>query len=309
MNSTGKTVVIYHDHCADGAAAAWVAQRALRDPECHAMSYGDELPPIEDGSQLYVLDFSLDRHTMVALNERLGSDNVELLDHHESAAHRLAGLPNCYFDPNRSGAMIAWDYFFSGQPPPEIIRYVQDRDLWRWNLPNSREVNAWIASWADDDSFARWNDMAQMVEEQRETVIAQGRAILRTQDALVRQAAGSAIISTIDGHDVPVVTSPVLASEIGERLLELYPSAPFAAVRALQDGGDRYSLRSRQGGHNVAETATRLGGGGHPSAAGFRVRPPAPEPEDETPEEWATGHAADPVATGRWGSGGTHGAN
>lgn len=281
MPDEKQTVVIYHDHCADGAAAAWVANQAFPGAAFHPMSYGDEPPHIPDESRVLILDFSLDRDVMIALSERLGYENVDLLDHHESAAHRLAGLYNCYFDMNRSGAMIAWDYLFSGLQPPSIIEYVQDRDLWRWELPHSREISAWIASWPNDPTFARWDIMADQIERDLGAVATQGQSILRAQDRLVDQASRTAVLTEIGGHEVPTVNSPVLASEIGERLLQLHPDAPFAAIRVQETAGERYSLRSRENGHNVAATAAQFGGGGHAAAAGFRIRPPAPEPEED----------------------------
>ena len=54
------------------------------------------------------------------------------------------------FDMGRSGAVLAWDYFFggpsTGRPRPWIVEYVQDRDLWAWKLPRSKEVSAYLRS-------------------------------------------------------------------------------------------------------------------------------------------------------------------
>ena len=78
------------------------------------------------------------------------------------------------------------------------------------------------------------------------------------------------------GHRVPTVENAAvsLSSEVGERLLALHPDAPFDVIRhrSRDDAGVeyvRYSLRSRQGGHDVSETVRKFGGGGHRSAAGF----------------------------------------
>ena len=74
------------------------------------------------------------------LAARAGSTRV--LDHHATAAEDLAGLPFVTIDLDRSGAVLAWEHFHPGRPVPLLLRYVQDRDLWRWALPRSREVNA-----------------------------------------------------------------------------------------------------------------------------------------------------------------------
>ena len=62
-----------------------------------------------------------------------------MIDHHASAAKDLDGWFNprfdSVFDMQKSGAMLAWDYFFPAQEAPEIVRYVQDRDIWTKALP------------------------------------------------------------------------------------------------------------------------------------------------------------------------------
>lgn len=34
----------------------------------------------------------------------------------------------------------------SSQPPPLLIQYIQDRDLWLWQLPQSKEFSAGLAN-------------------------------------------------------------------------------------------------------------------------------------------------------------------
>ena len=58
-------------------------------------------------------------------------------------------MPDCHFDLERSGVTIAWEYWGSGFSTNEgelLARYIEDRDLWRWKLPDSREVSAALDS-------------------------------------------------------------------------------------------------------------------------------------------------------------------
>lgn len=80
---------------------------------------------------------------------------LRLFDHHhQTALQNLAGLPGCVLDMERSGAMNTWQTLTqeqAGASPeqadaPGLIRYVQDRDLWRWRLSDSGVINAYIAS-------------------------------------------------------------------------------------------------------------------------------------------------------------------
>jgi nanoRNase/pAp phosphatase (c-di-AMP/oligoRNAs hydrolase) len=54
-------------------------------------------------------------------------------------------------------------------------------------------------------------------------------------------------------------------------MLALHPEAPFVAAYFENEKGQRvWSLRSRAG-FDCSEVAKRLGGGGHPQAAGFTI--------------------------------------
>ena len=39
-------------------------------------------------------------------------------------------------------------------PMPSILQYVADRDMWRWSLEHSKEINAYISTLPDD--FDTW---------------------------------------------------------------------------------------------------------------------------------------------------------
>ena len=62
----------------------------------------------------------------------------------EVVRETLAGLPYAYFDQNKSGAVLAWEWAHENAAP-WLLQYIQDKDLWTWALPGSREINAAIA--------------------------------------------------------------------------------------------------------------------------------------------------------------------
>jgi uncharacterized protein len=79
---------------------------------------------------LIVFDFSFPK----AVIERLVGQGtrLEIHDHHESARRDIEGFPFCHFDMDKSGARLAWEYFFPLLDPPQWLLYVEDRDLWRF---------------------------------------------------------------------------------------------------------------------------------------------------------------------------------
>ena len=269
-----SVTVIYHKNCPDGFGAAWAAHAKYPNAHFVAMSYNEPMPDLDDPKLLYIVDFSFKRDQMLKFHNQLGTENVILLDHHETALAELADIPNCIVSQENSGAIMTWDYLFPETEAPAILRYIEDRDLWRWELPHSREISAYIASWFNDRTFDRWNLLSHEIDHEFERVAIEGAAILRTHQQLIEQVCSYAHTVVIDGHEVPAAQSGILQSEIGEHLLEKYPKAPFAAIYVKENHRTRWSLRAREGGHNVAVTATNFQGGGHAAAAGFSIHTP-----------------------------------
>jgi hypothetical protein len=174
---------------------------------------------------------------------------------------------------SRSGAGIAWDVLCGGKRP-ELINYIEDRDLWRFALPNSREVHA--ACGAYPLTLEARGELMRRVYENGGSVsvlIQEGTAVLRYHNKLVRDVLPFALRENIGGHDVPSVALPLLAlgSEVG---YELCKGEKFAAYWMDRPDGSRYyGLRSEEGGLDVSEVAKALGGGGHKHAAGFTRKP------------------------------------
>ena len=259
-----KTWVLYHGGgCSDGFGGAWAAWLALGDrAECVPVNHGEPPPELPVGANVVLVDFAYDRPTILAMRQRAAG--LTILDHHKTAAEALGGLDGAIFDMDKSGAMLAWEYWHPGAEPPPLISYVQDRDLWRFTLPDSREVNAALASYPLD--FDVWS--ALDVEE----LAREGRAILRFKMETVKTIVGFARIGTVAGYAVPIVNATAHWSDVGERLLERFPEAPFVASYFDDaEGVRRWSLRSN-GAFDVSEIARRLGGGGHRAAAGFSER-------------------------------------
>ena len=251
--------VLYHRDCADGFGAAWAAYQRLGNAgvRYHSCAYGEPPPEMEPGSTVYILDFSFSRSIMLKLMDR---HEIFLIDHHETAEEEIGDLPGCNFDRSHSGAVLAWLWFHEESKMPEILLYVEDRDLWKWELPDSRNVSAALESYPKD--FGVWDqlDAGKLAQE--------GEAILRNNRLQVERIVEHSSWREIAGWRVPVVNTLLLASEACEALLERFLDAPFAA--AYHDRGDqrKWSLRS-YGEFDVSHVARSLGGGGHPHAAGF----------------------------------------
>ena len=274
------TLCIYHGNCADGFGPAWVVRKALgSDVEFHSAHYGEPAPDVE-GKDVIIVDFSYKYEVLVALADKAAS--VLVIDHHKTAMNDLVDVPpaelhydahkknrtgklHALFDMNRSGAGLVWDFFFPQQHRPSLINHIEDRDLWQFKLPGTREVMADLFSYPQD--FATWDSLfADNINAMRLDGEAINRQHQKTVADLVRTTKRRMLIG---GHDVPVANLPFMfASDAGHLMAggELFAGSYFDTP-----DGRTFSLRSTDAGMDVSEIAKQYGGGGHRNAAGFRV--------------------------------------
>ncbi len=250
-------VVLYHAECADGFGAAWAIWKRFPGARFLPVKHGEPPPKGLAGLRVVMADFSYPREVL----DRLAAEakSLLILDHHITAEQSLAGLPYAHFDQTRSGAVLAWEWAHE-QPAPWLLRYIQDKDLWQWALPHSREISAALAAYPFD--FSLWDSFDQRRLEQ------EGAAILRYESELVGKIAAHAVLIEFEGYRVPAVQSAVLTSQVGERLSADYP---FCIIWHDKNGRRYCSFRSREEGVDVGSLAASFGGGGHTHAAGFSV--------------------------------------
>jgi hypothetical protein len=258
------THVLYHDKCQDGFGAAYGAWKARGDEvEYIGVTYQRPAPELPKDARVAIVDFSFPREQLEDLKSKVA--DVVVLDHHKSAKEGLQGLDYAVFDMKRAGAGLSWHYFNPDKPLPELLAHVEKRDLWDFeSLDRTKEVHSGLSSYPQE--FGTWDKLAGDIDGLK----TEGAAIQRaTRQQLDRILAGQQV-GTICGHQVPVVNSPVLQSELGNELLIQNPDAPFAgAYYDMPNGQRKWSLRGREGGFDVSSICKQFGGGGHAAAGGF----------------------------------------
>lgn len=312
-----KTQVWYHGNCPDGHGAAFAANLVLGNSAVYQpVSYGQPPPGLlkkespEEVSQLYIVDFSYPRETLINLSQQV--DTLVLLDHHATAQKDLDGLENVIrrnldrtciikFDMAKSGAVLAWEHFLPSFPVPEFFRYLQDRDLWKFELPDSREISMALRSWPmnfdiwhiisgiripGDEilerdcmmDLARQGIACRRLTEQQVAIMAKNHrwAYIDTKNKSVGfentfnpGGSGEPTVAP-EVFILPAANATVFFSEVGEKLLEMHPGHEAAAYwfdRA--DGQRQWGIRSRPGFDAATAIAKPMGGGGHPQACGF----------------------------------------
>lgn len=267
-------ICIYHGKCADGFAGAWVLRKYFGEADVEFIPgrYQEPMPDCVAGRDVVLVDFSFPRTETENLVKRANS--VTILDHHSTAVARLGdmlekGEIRGIFDQERSGCMIAWQYYFTEQEPPALMWHIQDRDLWRFELPGTREIQAAVFSYPYD--FEIWDELMGMAVDQ---LWEQGRHIERKYMKDVRELieVGRKQM-TIGGYTVPAINVPYTMGSDAANILAQEAPDLFAAYYCDNAKGHRYvGLRSaKDTGMDVSKIAALYGGGGHKHAAGFEV--------------------------------------
>ena len=265
-----KPLVIYHGNCADGFSAAWCFWRKYGEACDYLAGVYQQEPPDVTGRAVYLVDFSYKRSVVLHMLEQ--ASHIVLIDHHKTALEDLAGIESEKFstftDLNRSGATLAWDFLFPGEDRPLLLGHVEDRDLWRFKLAGTREIQAFVFS--HEYTFEQWDRLMSADQVELLKMTAAGAAIERKHHKDVAElVAVCKRRMVIGGHDVPVASIPyTLVSDAAHLMAQ---GEPFAACYWDTAEGRTFGLRATDEGADVSEVAKQYGGGGHAKAAGFKV--------------------------------------
>ncbi len=264
-NNQINTFVLYHAQCFDGFTAAWCAWQKLGDEAIYIpVKHGEPPPDLPDHSRVYLVDFAYPRPITLSLQAK--SQSLIILDHHKTAQEELLGLKFALFNMEKSGAMLAWEYWQGEKTPPDLVRYVQDRDLWQKQLPFTEEIH--IALTTMPQTFQQWQILAEK-SDFVDYMAKIGEPLLAKKKATIEAIARQPDWVEIAGYRVPCVHAPHHWSDICHLLCDRFPQAKFAVSWRMDGAIKRWDLRSVDD-FDVSAIARLYGGGGHKNAAGFQ---------------------------------------
>ncbi|RIK92909.1 MAG: phosphohydrolase [Proteobacteria bacterium] len=294
-------VFLYHAPCDDGFGAAWAAWRKWGDEVEYIPGTYGKAPPDVTGKHVLMGDFSFKRPALEDMANKAKS--IIILDHHKTAEEDLApfkvefcgdallaaaDIPGmlrdmaelnrppilAHFDMTKSGARLTWEFCHPEKLVPHLIRFIEDRDLWRFALPHTRDVSLLLRSYPYD--LQTWSVLDEAMERNIDGVLQEAAGISRFYNQKIDEMLKQCRQIKLDEFEIPAVNcSWAFASDVAHELLLLNPNAPFTATYYDRGDGRRsFSLRSDDDRRDVSEIARRFGGGGHRNAAGFETTIP-----------------------------------
>ena len=270
-------VFLYHRNCSDGFGGAYCAWH-YRYKQCKYLAitftdfgnneYMDKIYKEVYKKNVVVCDIVFTGQLFDYLDTI--TNNIIYLDHHETAVDELGDCGNLFFTREHSGCIMAWHYFFGMKSkPPLFLRYIEDKDTWKWDLKDSKEFNASFTkirfNFYTYDRFRR--ESVRLVAK----TIEEGKEIMKYENFYVKSAIKNCSDPMrIGPYNVAICNSSFLQAEIGSSLARL-EGIDYAMVWYHSNKGSyiKVSLVSNRDDVNVYEIARMFGGGGHRKAAGF----------------------------------------
>lgn len=202
-------------------------------------------------------------------------------------------------DMNRSGATIAFDYFRSKIQGDDaaaavvakfdgawrLFQYIEDGDLWRWSLPNSKAFSSGFKDLnLQYDVGLNPSLFHQLLSLDLESLITQGIASLSEKQNLIDEALTQSYEIALGcgafGHCLAVNADSIseLRSELGHQLATKSRSLNLRGIGAVvyrvpeleNDKLLKISLRSVDS-EDTTLISQEFGGGGHRNASSFML--------------------------------------
>jgi uncharacterized protein len=271
-----KPILFYHKNCPDGFGSAYSFWKKYGDSiEYFPIDYTDAFPDNDniDGRDVWMADFCFKRNAATELIERANS--VLIIDHHLTAIKDMAEVESPkltkVFDINKSGASLSWSYLFGDNNIPNIIRYIEDRDIAKWKLDGAREFLAYLDS--IQMAFEEWDEFNKNTEtlDGMDLAIRRGHILLNYINQLSKSAASSIHTINLVGMKVPAINTSIFIR--GDIITKMAMESDVGFAAAYHFNGSKFVFSLRSAGKVDVESIAKgfVGGGGHKFAAGFNL--------------------------------------
>lgn len=267
------TYVLYHDD-ADGYASALAAYMKLGDEASYiCVQYGQDFPikNLNCIDNVFILDFSYKKEILEEVHNKVV--NLVVIDHHETAMQDLDHLDYAIFDMSKSGARLSWEYFNPDIQVPNLILLVEDRDLWKFTLEDTKAFDAGMRSTGRYKEIKYWKEVLTETSLFQQ-IVHDGKLLVKDLEGRVNSFIKNPSkykLVDIDGHKVAIFNTTNDISELGNAFnTEL--DVDYSISYFFTNKGELVlSYRGKKGHVHVGELCKKFGGGGHAASAGVKL--------------------------------------
>lgn len=141
-----KVFCYFHNDDLDGWASSAVVFKKYPNAEFCGYNYEEKLPKL-NLVQGYDIVFMVDCSCSIAEMNFLNTYNKKFIwiDHHAKKIWEILKKikPDGLLDDSNkhSACVLTWQYLFPKEEIPTLLLYVEDIDIWKFSLPDSKEIN------------------------------------------------------------------------------------------------------------------------------------------------------------------------
>ncbi len=273
LDRSRPTICLYHDD-PDGCCAAAIVRRALGGkPVLYPLEIGDALPwdSIEKHEQVVLVDYSLPLEDMQRL--RAGRKLV-WVDHHKTSLARLgeamADVPG-ERSLEAAACVLTWRTFFPGDPIPQAVALIGDRDIWEMAYPETRVFSEGLFQEQIEPANDRlWGPLLDDDEDRVRQLIERGRVLYDARLKSIKDVVSHyGFVTSFEGHRTMVVNHRG-NGDMGEYIRKAGYELAYCYVEVVRSGHLQTVVTLYSDQIDVSEIARKFGGGGHRGAAGFQ---------------------------------------
>jgi len=236
---------------------------------------------VETAAKIVIVDFSFPLEDM---RRMMNSAELIWIDHHITAIEslkQLSDLPGLR-SLDEAGCVLTWRHFFPDQKTPDAVRYVGDRDVWRFAYEHTAAFGEGLRQEnTDPTNDPLWEALLEDDDELVRRLIEHGDILHRARLKKVKRLAKREGFPVMfEGHKTLAINYPG-SGELGHSICQNDNTVAYCYVDRYHNGRliTKVALFSET--IDVSKIATKFGGGGHPGAAGFSFeRRESPFPAD-----------------------------
>jgi len=271
----GNTVVCLHHNDADGLCSGAIVRRRFGDAvTLFETDYGLPVPwdEIETADTVILTDFSLSKADMLKIYRAKGS-NFIWVDHHLSAIKDMADIADIpgVRDLNKAACVLTWEYFFPHRDVPPAVQFIGDRDIWRFEYPQTRvfcEGLFYANTAATNDAL--WDDLFNEQSDLLQKFMNEGKILLDARlNDIARRVQSHGFEVTFEGYRTLAINLPS-SGDVGHHICSLGYDVAYVYSDGWQNERIITKVTLYSETVDVSVLAKAHGGGGHRGAAGFQ---------------------------------------